>query len=228
MKKIKIIIGISIVFLSYMFCGTHTFLKEIGVFAGAIARSSATMGTVVPSSPYASKAMAGIIPDDRTGHIRVLEVGGGSGSITKEIISKLGPDDRLEVIEIDLELCGVLEKKFGNHKNVTINHVSILDWSPDTTYDFIISSLPFNSLGYDFVCQVIGKYLNLIKKNGAISYFEYMCLASIKKRFLSSSQRRDFIALYNCLTDFREHREIERVSVFFNFPPAYVYYIHSF
>ena len=67
----------------------------------------------------------------------------------------------LEKAQIDRKLCDILEKKFGHHENVCIHCLSLLDWSPEYEYDFIVSALPHNVFEPNFVDQVIDKYYEL-------------------------------------------------------------------
>jgi len=224
-KKAVVVLGFGTFISLYVSCGIRDMFKEVRAFAGAIVRDHKTMGTFVPSSSYVAKEMAHKISYNKAEPIHVLEVGGGSGSITEQIVSKLRDSDSLDVVELDRELFEVLKRKFSKYKNVTIHCSSILDWQTDVHYDFIVSSLPFNSFEPLFVNKVMKRYLDLIKKDGVVSYLEYMALAYIKKFFLGSQKQKDFMALHNLLAGFRKLYKTETRNVYFNVPPAYVHHI---
>ena len=68
-------------------------------------------------------------------------------------------------------------------ENVHIFGGSILDLPEDATgpqFDFIISSLPFNSFPGEFVQQVFDLYHKILKPAGSLSYIEYMGGRAIK------------------------------------------------
>ncbi len=81
---------------------------------------------------------AGITEGDR-----VLEVGPGTGILSRRIIRKLNGTGHYYAIEKDESLYSQLEKEFGHLDNVTIISADALkaDW-PD--FDVIVSNIPYN------------------------------------------------------------------------------------
>lgn len=222
MKIKKIILYISLVILFYislafLFKDSFLFLKKFFV-------RPTTIGAIIPSSNFLAKSITKYIKYNNK-PIRVLEVGAGTGVITKEIVEKLRDKDFLDVIELDEKFCDLLDKRFEKHKNVKVNCLSILDWSPSYKYDFIISGLPFNAFDPEFVEKVISHYKRLIKQGGMISYFEYIALAKIKLFFLTGEEKNSFSKTLTTTTGFRRKFEFERDPVIANMPPAYVYHL---
>ena len=83
-------------------------------FFSVALRNMKTVGTVCPSSPMLSRALAEVVdaaPQPR----RILEVGPGTGPVTREILRKLGPRDVLDIIN-DWE--GALKKIYGPEVNI--------------------------------------------------------------------------------------------------------------
>jgi phospholipid N-methyltransferase len=154
-----------------------------------------------------------------------LEIGAGTGVITSKIAEKLGMHDELDVIELDPDFCHLLNQKFGNNYNININCISILDWSPDYLYDYIISGLPFNSFPVDFLEKILNKYRSLIKPGGTISYFEYIALAKVKLFFLFGDDKNQFEKTITTTTNFLNRFEFDSNKIFANFPPAKVHHL---
>ena len=82
---------------------------EAFIFLRRFLDSPGTIGSLVPSSKYLGKAICEAVKslDD----CRLVEVGAGTGSITKEI-AELNP----EVLEIDSEFTDLLKNKFPKLK----------------------------------------------------------------------------------------------------------------
>ncbi len=69
----------------------------------------------------------------------ILEIGGGKGVLTEEILKK---NKNLTVVEIDYELCLDLKSKYKNAKIINKN---ILDYR-ELNYDKIVGNLPYSIL----------------------------------------------------------------------------------
>lgn len=227
MNKRKIILGFfiaSLLFFAFS-SSVRNIFKDSFVFIKTFFIKPSSIGAIIPSSQFLASAITKHIK--RTNRpIRILEVGAGTGSITSEIIKKLGVDDLLDVIELDQDFCNLLTEKFGTRKNVNIRCISILDWAPLYSYDFIISGLPFNAFDLDFVVSILDKYKELVAPGGMISYFEYIALAKIKMFFLAGKQKDQFSKTLTTTTSFRNEFEFENEKIFANMPPAYVHHLY--
>lgn len=227
-KKNLIIVAVScssIIFAGLFLHNERTgFWSESGVFFSAYLRSPKGVGSIIPSSQFLSKA-ATLYVKSNVRPIKILEVGAGIGAFTEKIIEKMEGDDLFDVIEIDPELCKILQKKFNDHKNVHIRCLSFLDWNPEFSYDFIVSGLPHNAFGVDFVDAVLNQYKKLIANNGVLSYFEYMSPIYIKKIFLPQDKARELPQVVNSMSNFRKNYQFDSDVVLLNVPPARVYHL---
>lgn len=131
------------------------------------------------------------------------------------------PDDHLDVVEFDLDLCRLLKRKFHHLKNVTIHPVSILDYKADK-YDVVVSGLPLNAFQSEFVDHVLKKYVELTKPNGDLSYFEYIALGTIKEAFLCGEAGEDFRKVLSYKAAFVEQHGNEVDEIYCNITPARV------
>lgn len=186
---------------------------------GAIAPSSQALAVQITSAISDGSQEATLVHQSK----RFLEIGAGTGVFTREIVKKMGPGDHLDVVEYDHAFCEQLTAEFGNNPQVHIHEVSITDFNAEG-YDAIVSGLPLNAFGPEFVGQVLQKYEDLAKPGATISYFEYIGLEKIKKVFLFGKELKDFEAVLAHKQSFVERHNATHEEVYFNFPPARVQY----
>ncbi len=182
------------------------------------------IGAVTPSSKALAESMTRFVKPSSGAQRRYLEVGAGTGVFTKAILAKLGPNDTLDVAEINPKFCERLQNKYATHAKISIHNASILDWNPDYQYDGIVSSLPFNAFHADFVSQIFSQLTKIAKSGAVVSYCEYMALPNIKKFFLASKSKKAFIETLETTASFEKRHEIQVDKVYANFPPALVHH----
>ncbi len=79
------------------------------LFLKAWLKSPLRVGAITPSGERLARAMAQVVP--RRSSLPIVELGGGTGSVTAALLRRL-PAERLIVIERDLELTRHLRRKF--------------------------------------------------------------------------------------------------------------------
>src|SRR5688500_16349675 len=72
-----------------------------------------TTGAILPSSPFLARALASELNEPRKPG-RILEVGPGTGPVTREILRLLKPADRLTAIEINPKFVRLLRRRFDS------------------------------------------------------------------------------------------------------------------
>ena len=78
----------------------------------------------------------------RNRNLKILEIGPGDGRLTNKIIGK--NPKILEIVEIDRELINLLRDKFRELKYLKITNKNILNYNLSSSYDLVISNLPYN------------------------------------------------------------------------------------
>lgn len=182
------------------------------------------IGALAPSSKALAESMTRFVRSDALAPRRYLEVGAGTGAFTKTIAGKLGDQDQLDIVEINSRFCSRLEEKYADNPNIRIYQTSVLDWKPESQYDVIVSSLPFNAFPSDFVKQIFDHYRKISKHGGIVTYCEYMALPGIRKLFISPKSRRALQATLDMTNLFEKEYGIQTDKVFANFPPALVHH----
>src|SRR5271166_5309832 len=87
--------------------GMHIWV-ECGGFLREFRRHFLTTGAILPSSRFLARALVKPLRLPRTAS-RILEVGPGTGSVTREIARRLLPGDRLDAVEINGHFVELLE-----------------------------------------------------------------------------------------------------------------------
>jgi len=184
-----------------------------------------TVGAVLPSSRSLAKAMIKDVERESDRPRRFLEAGPGQGVFTDEIIAKLlRPQDELCLVEFDETFAGQLREKYAKLSNVVVLHQSILDHTSEQGYDAVFSGLPCNSFPHEMVDEIFTLFTQITKPGGQISYFDYIALPHIKKRYLNAQELENFEAILQTKRDFfREHGSGKK-EVWSNVPPARVHY----
>lgn len=189
--------------------------------------SPMSIGSLFPSSSSLVETLTEKIParadaerEDLPAQ-RYLEIGAGAGCCTVNIVDKLRPVDQLDVVELDHDLCQVLQRRFGHLPNVRIYSMSITDYDPGFQYDAVVSGV---ALGYCplAVTQAIhNKYVSLTKSTGYFSYYAYRSLALLDRYLCHcGSVDKESATYQRDLLDQRYGKETSHVL--WNFPPARV------
>ena len=85
---------------------------ECGAFFRAFRRNFYTTGAILPSSRFLARAMASDLKGRRK-PARILEVGPGTGAVTREIVRHLQEGDRFDAVEINASFVAHLRKRFN-------------------------------------------------------------------------------------------------------------------
>ncbi|MBL9141588.1 MAG: methyltransferase domain-containing protein, partial [Phycisphaerae bacterium] len=164
-------------------------------FFSVTLRNYKSVGTVWPSSRALSKALA-LNVTGSTGPKRVLEVGPGTGPVTKYILDSLRPGDQFDLVELNPEFCAALRSKVlkpwqARHPNIAVAlHECAVEKAPlrSASYDHIVSGLPFNNFPATLVRQIMDRFMELLKPNGTLSYFGYAGMRPFKSAVFGAEQ----------------------------------------
>lgn len=131
------------------------------------------VGSGCPSSSYLAKAMAEEISNHSDGVI--VELGGGTGAITRALLQQGVTTDKLIVIERSPTLVALLRRQFPNVR-VIQGDASELDkllGSDSGRVSAIVSSLPLKSLPKACVFKIKQQVKKLLNSEGVFVQFTY-------------------------------------------------------
>jgi phosphatidylethanolamine/phosphatidyl-N-methylethanolamine N-methyltransferase len=151
-----------------------------------------TTGSVLPSSRALARALTRPMRK-HAGPRRILEVGPGTGAVTREIVRQLRPDDRLDIVEINGSFVELIRRRFEEESSFRCrNHLARLIHAPlqevegQGVYDYMISGIPLNNFAPPLVEEIFRSYRRLLQPEGMLSYFEYATLRDLKRSARSS------------------------------------------
>jgi phosphatidylethanolamine/phosphatidyl-N-methylethanolamine N-methyltransferase len=197
------------------------------LFFSHFLKNPKTVGAAAPLSQGVIKQIVKYLKNnDSAAPRRILEVGAGIGNVTRFIVKLLNPQDQLEIVEINSEYCNFLNFHYGHYPNVAIHCLSIIDWKPDEPYDFIISTLPFNSFDPQFVKEIFLHYQKLLTPHGVLSYVEYIGLQQIGLAFSKGEKKRAIYKRKDLLRNLQKRCLIEKKQIYGNFLPCNIYHMN--
>lgn len=215
--KVRLIWILAVLFVVMVYC--YLFYGNCLFFLRFIVKPKQT-GSIMPTSQTAAIELVQPMVNKATPRT-ILEVGAGTGPVTKVIIEHLAPEDHLDVLEIDPALCDLLQERFKEYHQVHIHCTPVERWQPAYHYDVVISTVPLSNLTFDEVDLIINQFRRLIKSRGVLSYLEYIGGSEIKA--LAGQKKEQHVA--DRLKQFRDQHQTQTVSVLANVPPTYVHHV---
>ena len=113
------------------------------VFLSELARRPKQMGCVWPSSGTLGEAMARWLPEG--GQDPILELGPGTGAVTRKLIEAGLPEDRLVAVEMSERMAGILRKQFPKARIVAGDALELDRMFAGTRFGAVFSSLPLKA-----------------------------------------------------------------------------------
>lgn len=203
------------------------FLAESRAFLRQFRTQYFTTGSVLPSSRALGRALVRHVNASRPPR-RILEVGPGTGAVTRVLVDAIRPGDALDIVEINSAFVEVIQQRFAAEpafsrvrEQTTIMHRPLQEAPGEAVYDFLISGVPLNNFPVPLVEEIFASYRRLLKPEGVLSYFEYAGIRGVKKKVVGASERKRLAELDAYLqVKIRDH-QFAQDFVLLNVPPAY-------
>lgn len=172
-------------------------------------------GSFIPSSSFlAKKLVASIRPKPG---MCVIELGAGTGPVTKYLLGILPKNSRLIAIEINPSLAKKLAESINDPRLEIISGDAsklqeYLKKRSIEKIDYIVSSIPFGSLPKKTRLTIYNEIKNCLKPSGTYMQFQYFLtnLSEIKKCFIMSDisfEARNFppAFIYTCRLPLKDY-----------------------
>src|SRR2546423_7803221 len=201
---------------------------DCGAFFRAFRRNFHATGAILPSSRFLARAMASDLKGRRS-PARILEVGPGTGAVTREIVRLLQDGDRFDAVEINALFVEHLRRRFHQEPlfRKRLDQIELIEGPVEEligtgVYDYIISGLPLNNFAVSQVRTIFRTFTRLLKPGGTLSYYEYAFVRQLKTPFVGRAERRRLLKVGRVVDRYIRNYQIGRKRILINVPPATV------
>ena len=210
-------------------------LREYTTFFRQFRQRFETTGAIAPSSRFLARAMARPLRQrEENSPVRVLEIGPGTGAVTRTLVRHIREEDRFDLVELNESFVEMLNGRFENEphwnrvrEQSQIHMVPVQEFQTVEPYDFVISGLPLNNFPPHLVEEIFQAYFRLLKPGGVLSYFEYQFVRSIRTRVGKQEERNRLAAIDATMKSYTDRLRFRRDWIFVNLPPAWVQHLRS-
>lgn len=206
-------------------------LSETVLFFNEFFRTHHTTGAVLPSGRFLASCLVRYVRQ-YPGPKRVLEVGPGTGAVTRKIVASLGPEDSLDLVELNEKFVTCLRRGFEQDPvlkkagpRAQVLHCAVQDLPETPRYDVIVSGLPLNNFSPELVEDILSKLTRLANPGGTLSFFEYIAIRAMRSVVSGPKERRRLRGIRDAMKAVLDGREIRRDWVWPNVPPAWVHHV---
>jgi len=196
------------------------------------------MGAPLPCSTFTSKYLVRKISEDNNPKRKILEIGAGSGPITKQILPLLREGDEFHVVEYNPKLAKIVEKivaKSDNKHLVKVHAIAIQEFKQrGRKFDHVVSTLPLNTFKPEVVKDFYKQLdKDLLADKGDFSYVELMGIPTLRliaqKIFsiIDPEPYRRFRAITHTKNGYLHGKEVEDDIIMRNIPPIWVTHVQK-
>jgi phospholipid N-methyltransferase len=208
------------------------FWSECGTFLKESRRHFRATGALLPSSRFLARTLAAPLSAARP-PCRILEVGPGTGAVTRAIARRMIPGDHLDAIELNPRFVERLRLillhdavLIARRPQIRIIQGAVQELEEEAVYDHIISGLPLNNFPVTLVRDIFQAYSRLLKPGGVLTYFEYVLIRQLKTPFVGRRERRRLYRVGRVVSQYIRAYQVRRKQVLMNVPPAIVRHLH--
>ena len=208
-------------------------IADYRLFFTEFRRNFRTTGALLPSGRQLSETLVRFVREPPDGGTRrILEVGPGTGAVTRHLIREMHANDHLDLVELNQSFVDRLNHRFrcdpefqSVARRCRVLHCAIEDLPADTTYEVIVSGLPMNNFAAAEVEHILGVFCRLARPGTTLSFFEYMGIRRFKAAVSGRAERARLRAIGRIIGGLRKERGIRTDRIWSNFPPACVHHV---
>ena len=191
-------------------------------------------GAIQPSSRRLAEAMAAPLrrfrAGDTTTATRILEIGPGTGAVTRAIAACMGPHDELDCYEINEEFVRYLRDAIHHDaalaplaNQIRIHHAPAQELTRAHRFDFAICSAPLNNFDAATIDAILEPMLGAVTTRGAATLFEYVFFPALRRAISVGALGRRLRAAQSAKSKWLARCGRNSSLVLRNVPPARVH-----
>ena len=209
-------------------------IRERIDFFGQMRTNFEQTGAIQPSSRRLAEAMAAPLrrfrAGDTTTATRILEIGPGTGAVTRAIAACMGPHDELDCYEINEEFVRYLRDAIHHDaalaplaNQIRIHHAPAQELTRAHRFDFAICSAPLNNFDAAAIDAILEPMLGAVTARGAATLFEYVFFPALRRAITPGALGRRLRAAQSAKSKWLARCGRDSSLVLKNLPPARVH-----
>jgi phospholipid N-methyltransferase len=209
-------------------------LAENALFLREYVRHFHTTGAILPSGRYLAAALTRFVRGHSDGPRKILEVGPGTGAVTRRIVCGMGRADSLDLVELNGTFVAQLNRRFQAEPEfqavaprARVLHCPIEDLPGEEKYDVIVSGLPLNNFSPAEVEHILAVLCGRLSPQGMFSFFEYIAMRPARALVSGRTGRARLRGIGRAMRAVLERHEVRRDAVWLNVPPAWVHHVRT-
>jgi phosphatidylethanolamine/phosphatidyl-N-methylethanolamine N-methyltransferase len=210
-------------------------LRDAGVFLGEFVREFRDTGSITPSSPALSNALTRFVARERPApDLAILEVGAGTGPVSRSIAQSMGEKDTLDLVESNGRLVERLYEVLDDDPDLaevadrtTVHHARVEELDQAERYDVIISGLPFANFTAEEVREIFHCYFRMLRPGGGLSFYGYLGTKQVRSII---APREDYLRQVRSgwvVEEFVNSYGVDTERVMANIPPAWIHHLRK-
>ena len=152
-------------------------MNELSLFLGQLARRPGQVVALAPSSRALARRMAEAVP---AGPGAVVELGAGTGRITKALLDAGVPAGDIHCLETNPEFCEHLEREHPG-VNVCRDRAENLGRHGPDEVKAVVSGLPLLSMDLETQRRIVGAAFDRLRPGGRFIQFTYGLAPPVRK-----------------------------------------------
>ncbi|HTU23946.1 MAG TPA: methyltransferase domain-containing protein [Pirellulales bacterium] len=194
-----------------------------------------TTGAIAPSGRALAAALSRFVAEQslqQTSGRQILEVGPGTGAVTRALVERLSPHDRLDLVELNERFVVHLRDRFQREpafrsveSRSRILHQPLETLPAEGHYDLIVSGLPLNNFSVAAVEEILSAFRRLLRPGGTLSFFEYIAIRRARSLVSGRAERQRLQGISRALCGLFAEGRIACDWVWPNLPPAWVHHV---
>ncbi|MFM9441274.1 class I SAM-dependent methyltransferase [Streptomyces acidiscabies] len=193
-------------------------------FLREAARDLRTTGAIAPSGRALARALTEPVRAQAPSPLSVLEVGAGTGAVTRVLLPALPRGSTLDMVEANPRFAARLRDLAPK---ATVHEQRIEDLATDTRYDVIVSGLPLTNFAPGDVEKIMARLLELLHPGGTLTYFAYLGTRRARTLTASRAEARRHAEVDEVMAAYQRRYAVGRWTVWANLPPAYAWHLRS-
>ena len=152
-------------------------MKELNLFRRQLASKPGEVVALAPSSRALARCMAGSVP---AGPGKVVELGAGTGKITKALLESGVPAEDIHCFETNPAFCDYLKRELPG-LNVYADRAENLDRHGLGDMKAVVSGLPLLSMDLETQRRIVGTAFDHLRPDGRFIQFTYSLAPPVRR-----------------------------------------------